>query len=193
MAYQYHFFYSYKRHPNTNAWHSFVAKELARLVGENLALGKDAEYFFDQVDIKTGDVWNNRISGALKTSRCAVCLLSPNYFQSSFCVAELNTFINRSRITGSALVVSASCHDGENFPRSFLDTWQYAEFQPYMNPSQGFWKTEKASEFMSVLARFADDLSEKIDCSPIYSDDFPIDLEIRPISPLPIPRPSNVV
>lgn len=193
MSYQYDFFYSYKRHPNTNLWHTLVAKELARVVGENLALGKDATYFLDQVDINTGDLWRNRIAGALKTSKCAVCLLSPNYFQSAFCVAEMNSFIERSLATDRELVVSASCHDGENFPREFLDAWQYAKFQPYMNPSQGFWKTELASEFMGLLSKFAEAISEKIASAPMYSDDFPVNLVMKAVTPIPIPRPSNVI
>lgn len=54
--------------------------------------------FLDGADIELGDEWDPAIAEALQTSRTLVCLYSPNYFESGYCLKELSIF--RSRLAG---------------------------------------------------------------------------------------------
>lgn len=193
MNYEYDAFFSYKRHTLTNDWHETVRQKLAFYTGLELGLGRDASIFLDREDIQTGDVWLNRLSGALQRSKCVVCILTPNYFQSTYCVSELNAFIERSAQTGASLVVSASGFDGDNFPSEFKSAWQYADFTKYLNTAPAFWASLKAGEFDDVLKVFAKDLADKIRNAPVFSDQFPVTLHVVQPKPIPVPRPADVV
>ena len=193
MSYKYEAFFSYKRHALTNSWHDTVRNKLAFYTGQELQLGRDADIFIDREDIQSGDIWKNRLSSALQQSKCVVCILTPNYFQSPYCVSELNSFIERSTKTGKNLVVSASGHDGECFPSEFKKAWQYKNFSPYLNTASGFWESGKAADFDEYLKEFAKDLAAKILDAPDYSDDFPVALQEIVPQPIPVPRPGDVI
>lgn len=193
MSYEFEAFFSYKRHTLTNGWHDIVRQKIAFYTGQELELGRDAKIFFDTEDIQSGDVWRNKLSSALQKSKCVVCILTPNYFQSQYCVSELNAFIERSSLTGKSLVVSASGHDGESFPIEFKDAWQYKNFSKYMNTASGFWDSGKAADFDEYLKEFAKDLAQKILSAPDFSDQFPVTLHGIQPQPIPLPRPGDVI
>ncbi len=52
--------------------------------------------FFDTSDIEAGAQWPATLSDALRTSRVAVCLYSPHYFNSTWCGKELQVFLERA-------------------------------------------------------------------------------------------------
>jgi hypothetical protein len=61
-------------------------------------LGNVAEEicFFDSNDIEAGAQWPPTLADALRTSRVAVCLYSPHYFNSRWCGKELQVFLDRA-------------------------------------------------------------------------------------------------
>jgi hypothetical protein len=52
--------------------------------------------FFDNTDIEAGVQWPATLADALRTSRVAVCLYSPHYFNSTWCGKELRVFLDRA-------------------------------------------------------------------------------------------------
>jgi hypothetical protein len=130
--------------------------------------------FFDTEDIKTGQRWRAKLQTALKTSRCAVCIWSPLYFKSKWCVSEWTTFERRGEAHGLDLVIPARYHDGEYYPSAAKDR-QSLDFSEYASTIPRFWDTEQAVEFERYLLRpFARDLASIIQTAPAFDPDFPI-------------------
>ena len=173
MPYEFDAFFSYKRNPQTDDWHSEVKKKLEFWVGQEI--NRKVSIFMDTEDIRTGNRWKQKLGDALKKSRCIVCIWSPYYFQSRWCVSEWSTFLERESQYGcSDLVIPARFHDGEYFPTQAKDT-QSADFSSYASTMPAFWRTEKAVEFEQPhLQKFAKAIAECIHNAPEYDDDFPL-------------------
>jgi hypothetical protein len=94
------FFFSYAR---ANAKRT-ADSDLVRTFREALEgdveqlLGNVAEEicFFDSSDIEAGAQWPTTLADALRTSRVALCLYSPHYFNSRWCGKELQVFFDRA-------------------------------------------------------------------------------------------------
>jgi hypothetical protein len=81
--------------------------------------GREPKLFVDEDNIETGDRWPDSLRDALKASRCMVCVWSPSYFQSSWCVSEWRRFLARERrlnLHSHGLIAPLRFHDGEHFP-----------------------------------------------------------------------------
>jgi hypothetical protein len=173
VSYQYDVFFSYKRDPESNAWHQRVKDKLIHWLKLDLNQA-EVTVFFDTEDIKTGQRWRSKLEAALKASRCAVCIWSPLYFKSKWCVSEWTTFEKRGEAHGLDLVVPARYHDGEYYPRPAKDR-QSIDFSEYASTMPRFWDTERAVEFERVLLRpFAKDLALIIRSAPTFDPGFPL-------------------
>ena len=173
MAYQYDAFFSYKRDPESDDWHERVKEKLTFWLKQYLGR-QDVRIFFDREDIHTGTRWRMRLADALKTSRCIVCVWSPLYFQSQWCLSEWKTFVERSRHANSDLVLPASYFDGESFPQAAKDI-QFRDFSRFASTMPRFWDTESAVRFEETCLRpFAEDLARIIRSAPNYNDAFPV-------------------
>ncbi len=92
-------------------------RQLELWLGEEL--NRPANIFVDTERIETGMHWPVALQDALRSSRCTVCVWSPSYFQSSWCVSEWKSFRRREEQLGLAshgLIAPLRFHDGEHFP-----------------------------------------------------------------------------
>src|SRR5436309_15438351 len=96
--YEYDVFFSYKRQSLTLDWTKKVAEILQFWLTQELG-GRYAKLFVDEDCIEVGDRWPEKLQQGLKLSRCMVCVWSPSYFQSSWCVSEWKSFLERERRT----------------------------------------------------------------------------------------------
>ena len=192
MSYKYDIFISYKRHPMWDPWFVSLKEWLEPWLSQELH--REASIFLDQEDIKTGDDWREKISSALAQSRCMVCVWSPLYFQSQWCVAEWQSFAKRCDMFKRDLVVPARYHDGEHYPEA-AQAIESADFSKYTSLSPRFWDSELALEFeQKVLRGFAITVRNAVSNAPEFNDDFPIvdnpDEKVRIRRPK-IERPAN--
>jgi hypothetical protein len=173
MRYEYDAFFSYKRDPESDDWHECVKDKLTYWV--KLELGRsDVRIFFDREDIRSGTRWHAKLAWALQTSRCIVCLWSPLYFRSKWCLSEWRTFAERSVRANRDLVLPASFFDGETFPAEARKI-QASDFSNFASTMPCFWKTARAVEFEHKYLRpFARDLADMIRRAPPFSDSFEI-------------------
>lgn len=172
MDYQYDAFFSYKRDRETDDWHETVKDKLSYWLKQEL--GRDVRIFFDTEEIRTGMRWHQKLTGALKASKCVVCVWSPLYFQSKWCISEWMCFVERERIANRDLVMPASFFDGETFPPDATAT-QFVDFSEFASTMPRFWDTESAVEFEKRrLKPFAKDLARMIRSAPPFNDQFPI-------------------
>jgi hypothetical protein len=94
------FFFSYarantKRTADNDLVRTFretLESEVEQLLG-NVT---DEVCFFDSTDIEAGADWPITLADALRTSRVALCLYSPHYFNSRWCGKELQVFLDRA-------------------------------------------------------------------------------------------------
>lgn len=90
------FFTSYARPDNGDSRLEVAIRKLEKRVRAKIGLGDDATIaFFDVQDIKTGQDWEARLSGVLRTARIIVCMCSPTYVNSAFCAKEFEVFRRR--------------------------------------------------------------------------------------------------
>jgi hypothetical protein len=173
MSYQYDAYFSYKRDPESNTWHQRVKDTLLHWLRNDLDQPHVA-IFFDTEDIRTGQRWQAKLRTALKSSKCAVCVWSPLYFRSKWCVSEWTTFEQRGQRLGMDLVIPARYHDGEHYPRPARNR-QSVDFSDYASTMPRFWDTERAVDFeRSLLRPFARDLAAIIRSAPPFDPEFPL-------------------
>ena len=183
MDYTYDVFISYKRQPLSDPWALGLVQQLEHWLSHELHY--KANIFMDQEDINSGAKWRRKISDSLKKSRCLVGIWSPLYFESKWCVAEWESFIQRCERFDAELIVPARYFDGEHYPKLARDV-QGPDFSDYTSNSPQFWRSEKFLEFEPKLKKFASDVAKAVGSAPPYSDDFP--LVEDPDNSLMIPR-----
>jgi hypothetical protein len=173
MAYEYDAFFSYKRDRESDEWHERVKDKLIFWLKQELQR-QDVRIFFDTEDIRTGMRWRQKLADALRKSRCIVCVWSPLYFQSQWCLSEWKTFLQREQQTNRDLVMPASYFDGETFPPD-ATAKQFLDFSKFASTMPKFWETELAVDFEKHrLMPFAHDLAIIVRSAPPYDDAFPI-------------------
>jgi len=193
VTYTYDAFFSYKRDRESDAWHRRVKDKIAYWV--RLELGRDdVKIFFDDEEIRVGARFKAKISDSLRRSKCLVCVWSPLYFRSPWCMSEWQSFVQREIKFGAQLVIPASFHDGETFPAEAraIQTLDFSEFASTM---PRFWDTESAVRFEDLRLRpFARDLAAMIRSAPPYDDAFPVFIasESDTQAELPIGRIADV-
>ena len=172
MSYKYDIFISYKREDETLIWFKGFKDWMVRWLSNELAWEPRA--FLDTEDISTGDRWRQKIAGALNESRCMVCIWSPPYFRSKWCVAEWQTFNARAQEYNREIIVPARYHDGEYFPES-AQAIQSRDFSKYTSLSPVFWKTELAMQFeQEHLKDYASEIAAAIHRAPEHTGNFPV-------------------
>lgn len=172
MSYEYDAFFSYKRDRETDAWHETVKDKLLVWVGQELS--RNIRVFFDTEDIRTGMRWRRKVGDALLSSKCLICVWSPLYFKSAWCISEWRSFLERGKIVDRELILPASFFDGETFPEEARDT-QFVDFSEFASTMPRFWDTELAVKFeQHYLKPFAKELARIIRAAPPFKQDFPI-------------------
>ena len=172
LDYEYDVFFSYKRHDLTLNWTREVSQRLKLWLTEELG-GTQAEVFVDESCIEIGDKWPDSIKHALKHSRCMVCVWSPSYFQSTWCVSEWKSFLEREKMVEIAphgLIAPLRFHDGEHFPTEARHV-QSEDVALYAATVPAFWSSAKAIDLETKLKSFASAVAKIIQIAPPFRPD----------------------
>ncbi len=114
MTYEWDVFISYRRETAVHAWTHRVFLPALREWLPHFG-GAPARVFVDQDSVPAGTAWPAEIEAALLRSRCAVAILSPDYFHSAWCLAEFHTLLRRQQLTGMPAIVPLRFSDGDHF------------------------------------------------------------------------------
>jgi hypothetical protein len=169
--YEYDVFFSYPRDALTQEWVAKVVALLRYWLRQELA-DRDSKIFLDYEGIDVGDRWPAALSAALRRSKCMVCLWSPAYFQSKWCVSEWESFRERERIldlSDHGLIAPIRYHDGDHFPEAARNV-QRADFAKYTSTLPGFWKTSRAVEFEDRIKEFARSVALVVRRAPAFQE-----------------------
>jgi TIR domain len=120
MPYQYDVFISYRRDV---AWTPWTREHFKGLLQSYLLddLNHTPEIFLDE-RIEVGADWVDELGGNLAQSKVVVALFSGSYFDSDWCVHELDLIVERARrfkhdfLPESRLIIPVVGQDGEQIP-----------------------------------------------------------------------------
>jgi hypothetical protein len=183
--YKYDLFVSYKREPGDNQlitpWLDKVLARVEYWVRQELG-GRQVGVFIDTKSIEAGDDWPDTIRQALLTARCLLAIWSPEYFHSTWCVAEWRSFLSREKLLSERgqpackLIVPITFHDGNWFPDEAKRIQQF-DLSRFAATTEGFWGTSRADELDQILMTdVAPTLAKAVSQAPPFEVSWPVDL-----------------
>jgi|ERR1700728_349927 len=164
--YVYDVFFSYKRHGLTLDWTRLVHTRLKFWLTQEIAV-REAKLFVDEDCIDVGDRWPAHLKQAVQVSRCMVCVWSPSYFQSSWCVSEWASFRER-------LIAPMRFHDGEHFPEEARSV-EWLDVAPYTSTMPAFLTSPRAMDLEDLLKGFAKQVAKIVRECPAFQPDWPVE------------------
>ena len=172
--YAYDVFFSYKRHGQTAEWARNVQKLLELWLSEEMR--RPVTMFVDVGSIEVGDRWPDMLKEGLVLSRCMVGVWSPMYFQSSWCVSEWKSFLEREKIMNMVphgLIAPVCFHDGEHFPPEAQQV-QSLDLRPYASALPAFWKSPRSLELEDRIKTLAGSVAKILQRAPPFQRNWPI-------------------
>ena len=172
--YAYDVFFSYKRHGQTAEWARNVQKLLDLWLSEEMR--RPVTMFVDVGSIEVGDRWPDMLKEGLVLSRCMVGVWSPMYFQSSWCVSEWKSFLEREKIMNMVphgLIAPVCFHDGEHFPPEAQQV-QSLDLRPYASALPAFWKSPRSLELEDRIKTLAGSVAKILQRAPPFQRNWPI-------------------
>jgi len=139
--------------------------------------------------------WPSDLEIALRHIKIMIQLLTPNYFESEWCMAELRSMQAREKLLGLAgpeisqgLIYPILYSDSENFPiDERLRSW--VDFKEFAHPDPVYQQTADYVGFHREVNKLAEDLVQLLRKVPDWQPDWPVvekpDPVINPPPPLP--------
>jgi len=176
MAPDYHYdvYLSYKKDKIIVDWVVKFKDHFSQWLSQEL--GFEARIFFDQESVDTGAKWPGELERAIKHSKCILCIWSPLYFKSDWCLSEWLSFEEREKmlkLSGESVILPVRFHDGENYPKEAQER-QSSDFREYSSAMEAFWRSEKGYEFEGKIKQLAKSCANMVNNAPNFRDDFPI-------------------
>jgi len=185
VAYEYDVFLSYRRQDPVGSWvGNHFDRELRQWLGQ--ALPNDAKIFRDEVDIRVGTEWPVELERALKASKVIVCVWSPDYFRSNWCLAEWISMRERQKACGKTVVYAVKFSDGLHYPKEAQITQQRDLSRFAFTPAQ-FRESSRYIEFQEAMRQMTEDLATTVLAAPPWDAGFPI---VRPDDAPTAPAPA---
>jgi TIR domain len=136
MAYEYEIFLRYRRIDAD--WVRWTKSNFLRPLRSQLNLGGQCRLFFDE-QIEHGGAWPEALGSALGRSLLFIPILSPSYFQSSWCRLEMATAYQRHTqlggltSSGPKFILPVTINDGDKFPADVQRLQQFRDFTAFAN------------------------------------------------------------
>jgi hypothetical protein len=144
MSYQWDIFISYRRIPLVAQWtHRIFAPAIRSWLPQFHQ--PDPRIFLDVDEdpglagVAPGTPWAPALETALKRSRCLVPVLSAEYFDSEWCLAEFSTMLDRQQRTGAVVVLPIRFADGDFYSaeaKALQQITNFERFNTYRRPGQ---------------------------------------------------------
>lgn len=116
MGYRYDVFVSYTwRVRRAQQWVRHVLHPpLVDFLALNAGISPD-RVFLDDREVRPGMEVETTVHEALRDSRVLLAVLSPQYFESGWCLTEFHTMLTRQRMTGQRVVYPLAVWDGDKY------------------------------------------------------------------------------
>jgi hypothetical protein len=178
--YEFDVFISYRRKGNPYHWvRNHFYPRLRDCLDDHLA---DEPTFFIDEEMEIGSIWPDRLESALNRTKILVCVLSPQYFRSRWCLAELQSMADREKLLGhNGLIYPVLFSDSDNFP-SFARERSWHDLKKWNLPDIGFQQTEEWLGFHREIEDVAMKIAQRLAEVPDWQPDWPVH---RPDPPMP--------
>lgn len=173
--YEYDVFLSYKQHHVVIDWVKRFKEKFSFWLIQELG-GQKPRIFFDKDSIEAGTKWPDKLKLGVKHSKCILCIWTPEYFQSSWCISEWTSFEAREKMLGidsETIILPVQFCDGEHNPE-LAKVRQFHDVRDFAYTAEGFWKSEKVIELEDIIKEIAKTCAKMIKNAPPFRDDFPI-------------------
>lgn len=193
MAYENDIFVSYRRSETVGLWvkNHFASRLEARL--NEVAPGQ-VRVFCD-FRMSDGVNWPAELKRQVQNSRLLLTIWSADYFRSTWCMAEWQSFRHRETSLGlfskehpQGLVYPVRYADGDYFHSDAQLALCRKDFSSLSYPDEVFRSSAKYLEFDDLVRSMAQELVALIPTVPPWSDNFPI-VEPAALPPVSLPRP----
>lgn len=173
-------FFSYKRGTGEGAevWYERTANFISETIQPQTGL-EHCPMFYDKGSIANGSYWKSELREGLDKSPFLIAFFSPSYFSSTYCMAELKTFIERENKLGLArgtLIQAATISEITELPDWAQDI-QTKSFQEFFVPLPSYWESTAAAKYAVRLSEFSMEIAQKINTikrdGPLYDEHFP--------------------
>jgi hypothetical protein len=192
-GYKFDVFISYSRYGSVRKWlQNHFYEKLCECLADQFA--PSMKVYVDW-EMRRAAHWPSDLQIALRHSKIMIQLLTPPYFESPWCMAELHSMRAREKLLGLAgpeisqgLIYPILYSDSENFPiegrqRSWLD------FKEFAHPDPVYQQTVDFIRFHRKVNELARDLVQLVQQVPDWQPDWPIvekpDPVLSPSPPLP--------
>jgi hypothetical protein len=181
LDYEYDVFISYRRSDPTLGW---VKQHFLPLLTEwlpnCLPIHHHAKIYGDW-RLETGVEWPLALRHSLARSRCLLPILSPEYFRSRWCQAELKTMMERERVLGmrtaanpSGIIFPIRFFDGEHFPAGINNIQQFDLREwSYAGSTEAFRHTQAFLDFTQAVQHVCEQLAQMVLSAPKWRADWP--------------------
>lgn len=193
-GYEFDVFISYSRLGSAPKWltNHFFPKFRDCLVDQ---IAPAPKVFLDET-MPRGVDWPAELEKALRHSKILLAVLTPPYFESKWCMAELRSMHAREKLLGLAsaerpqgLIYPVLYSDSDNFPPEDGLRRSWWDFKDLAVPDPIFQDTRDWINFHRRVTDLAQDLVELLKQVPPWRPDWPFE---RPdpviLPPPPIPR-----
>lgn len=185
MGYESEIFISYRRTDTVGRWvrNHFLPRLEARL-NENSAVPINV---YCDLLIEEGEDWAQALRDKLKRSKLLLAVWSADYFRSSWCMTEWQSFRERERALAGPpgaprhLVYPVRYADGNAFHPDAKATQCTRDFSALNCPDDVFRDCPDWVRFDALVTQVAVDLVDRLGHIPGWRDDFPI------VQPQPLP------
>ena len=194
MSYKYDFFISYSRRGSVQKWLlTHFHNKLVEYLADECAPAP--RVYMDRAMPRAVE-WAYNLENSLRHSKVMIQLLTPHYFESDWCMAELESMRAREALLGLAgadisqgLIYPILYSDSDNFPvDERMRSWQ--DFKEYAHPDPVYQDSVDYLQFCRQIRVLARDLVHLAKQVPPWSPDWPIVDRPNPvlIPPPPLPR-----
>ena len=116
MAYRYDVFVSYTwRVPRAQQWvRDVLHPPLLDFLELEAKISRD-RVFLDEREVRPGMEVETAVHAALCDSRVLLAVLSPQYFDSGWCLTEFHTMLERQQATGKQVIYPIAVWDGDRY------------------------------------------------------------------------------
>lgn len=180
QEYLYDVFVSYRHNPPVLTWmKNHFYPLLEQRLPDCMPVDHETSIFIDW-DIEKGASWPQKLSGALRRSRCLLCVWSADYFRSRWCMAEWRTMRERERLAGfrteqnsQGLIYPVIFSDGEHFPAE-AQAIQYRDLRKWNYPQPVFKDTVGILELDQAVQELCQELAPMVLRAPPWQDSWPV-------------------
>ena len=191
MAYEFDIFVSYRRTSTMGPW---VRKRLVPLLKDRInEVARDDVRIFCDEDMPDGANLPEQLKRNIRNSALLLTVWSADYFRSSWCLAEWQSFREREALLGLfaaenplSLVYPIRYADGDNYHPDAKTALCKKDFSSFNYSGDAFVGSLEYLQFESLVKQMAIDFSERLDTLPQWRDAFPV------VEPQPMVRPRIV-